>query len=291
MMMTRSVGLLSISLVTFSVAAVLLVPGQAAADERVAVAIAELPPPPQPVIVLVDSTRLEPKSVKRTVTTLELHFADGHSETYRLSDIDLEASQGVPPQPRLGGGRRTQPANPRSGSSLNAYARSVKLQMPEGGTELWGESATASQRQRKPQTDQKPEVGDDTQKKYEPEQSPQLKAELAAVQAAWSDYRQSQSQVEQRCSGYFQTRTRCGGKGVASSRHSSACQDAVKQANAKLDGVEQRYARVWVAARREGIEPGKARQLVRNNGLWGLNDRVSSARARLTSLSADVRVD
>jgi hypothetical protein len=97
--------------------------------------------------------------------------------------------------------------------------------------------------------------------------------------------------VDERCSGYFQTRTRCGGTGVAASRYSSACQDAVSQAKAKLDMVEQCYTRVWEAARRSGIEPGTARQLVRSNGLWGLSDRVDSARARLTSLSADVRVD
>jgi hypothetical protein len=291
-MMARSSSVFSVSLVTLLVAATLLTPGQIAADERVAVATVELPPPPQPVVVLVDGTRLEPKSVTRTVTTLELHFADGQRQTYRLEDIDHDASQGVPPQARLGGGRRSQPADHRGGTSLNAYARSVKLQMPDGGTELWGRSG--SENQSKPQTDQKPELADNTQKNYEPGQSdksPQLRAELAAVRSAWSDYRQSQSQADARCSGYFQTRSRCGGTGVASSRHSSACQDAVKQANTKLDRVEQCYAKVWVAARRAGIEPGKARDLVRSNGLWGLNDRVSSARARLTSLSADMRVD
>ncbi len=266
--------------------------------EETASAVAPLPAAAsqeRPLVVLKDGTHIEPQRVTRTPTTILLKLTDGQTRIYRLDDVDLDASVGVPPQVNLKRAR-PRPNGPTRRTSLSTVAGTTSLQVPEAnavpddgitllsaGRKQGTGGAEETEETKEPATGNEP-IGDD-------DAPGPLRDAMRAVSNAWQEYRSAMSMVKRRCRGNSTGRvgSSCGGTSVVAARHTAPCRDAVNQALSRLDTVEQRYSQVWSVARRVSCSPGTVREQLAVSGLDDTRRRAASQRASLDALSADVR--
>ncbi len=278
-----------------------LLSSRSGSAEETAVAVAPLPAAARQqeklLVVLKDGTRIEPQRVTRTPTTLKLQLADGQTRIYRLDNVDLDASTGVPPQTRL------TRARPRSNglarrSSLSAMAGTRSLQVPEAnaasddGITLVSAGASTAATDETQETGETKEPGAlvDT---IGDNQVPQpLHNAMSAVSSAWQECRSAMDRVSSSCSGNYVGRVGrgCGGGStVVGAQHTAPCHDAINQALAKLDAVEARYEEAWSVARRTGGTPGSTRKLLSSKGLADTRRRAGELRASIEAIADDHR--
>jgi hypothetical protein len=268
----------AIAVVLFAGSATCVEGLQPAPENRAATAEASVRLPP--LVVLKDGSRLQAKHLFYSDTELELTFADGHKEVYPISEIDYDASVGLPrlyrdrPQP--------QPAQPRSPkpSRVKSFAGSKKLKLPEenaqaNAVDAKGGDGTLSIGSTTYSNDTAPDGSGQGSSPIE------LQADIQALASGWSGFKRARSEVQATCSGYIQGRASCGASAVVSKRHTAYCRDAINRARARLPGLEAAHNEFWAGARRSGVSPGDVRAALRSRGLHDFRGQIDQANSVL----------
>lgn len=257
---------------------------QRSQDERAAVATAAASLRPA-VVVLKSGERLQAKSVSRTQSELLIRFADGHTETYPIAEVDLGASEDIP---RLSSPRSAAARGRRSTSNdLASFARTAKLTIPEdsgrplsrteGSTPGGGTLSTGSLLLPTAATPA-PATQADQDSRHLPAE---LRTYIQEFANGWSGYRRALAEVKTVCSGYTQGRASCGGSAVVSNRNTAFCRDAINRARTHLPRLESLHSSLWAEARLAGTSPGEVRSLLRARGLADFRTRLDQARSDL----------